>query len=44
MDHKHPICNICKLEIQVGDSVYQCENDDCGSIVHQKCHLDYERN
>jgi len=36
--HNHPICKICNIEIQNGDSVYECKNDDCGTIVHQKCY------
>jgi len=34
-DHKHPLCEICNKEIEVGDSVYSC--DCCNTIYHQKC-------
>jgi len=39
MNHKHPICEVCKIEINVGDPVYECENPDCGCIVHQNCYV-----
>jgi len=40
MNHKHPVCKVCNIEIKIGDSVYECKNDDCGAIIHQKCYRD----
>jgi len=35
-DHKHPICHVCHIEIEVGDSVLEC-SDQCGFIMHRSC-------
>jgi len=37
MNHKHPKCHECGIEIKVGESVLECEH--CQIIIHQSCHL-----